>query len=250
MSKENITVVILTLNEEENIGRCLESLPDRFSIVVVDSGSQDKTALIARQYGASIYHRKFDNYSNQRNAALELVKGGWVVFLDADEVMDETIAEEIIYCCDRSSKKVAFRLKRQLFFMGRLMRFGRTVDYPLRIFHIGAGRYHGAIHENVILQHDIKVKKIKSGTILHYSFKNLEDYFTRFNEYTSLLAMDRVKHNKKFFPIFHYFRPWFEFLDRYLLRLGFLDGYAGYSYALISSLYSFIKYAKQKEIEI
>ena len=107
--------------------------------------------------------------------------------------------------------------------------------------------FQGEIHEKLIVENNA-VSSIP-GELLHYSYRDITDYFNRFNRYTSEIAKDRFDNNKKVNFLGHIFRPWFEFISRYFIRLGFLDGYAGYSYALFSSLYTYTKYAKYYELK-
>jgi hypothetical protein len=125
------------------------------------------------------------------------------------------------------------------------MHFGKTRDWPVRLFHREAGRYEGSIHEE--LKVSGPVGRLSRGLLWHYSYRDLSDYFLRFNRYTTAIAERHMAEGKRMPIVGHILRPWLEFFSRYVLRLGFLDGYPGYTYALISSLYAFIKYAKIQE---
>jgi hypothetical protein len=141
-----------------------------------------------------------------------------------------------------------FRVNRRLVFLDRELRYGKSADDPVRLFTREAGAFSGAIHESFVPRSGVTIGKISGGHLKHYSYKNLTDYFERFNRYTSRIAENHASKNRD--PNFtsHVLRPWFEFMARYFFRLGFLDGYPGYTYALISSLYTFIKYAKLFEL--
>ncbi|MBI2603887.1 MAG: glycosyltransferase family 2 protein [Deltaproteobacteria bacterium] len=240
-----LSAIIITLNEEGSLRRCLESLPP-CEIIVVDSGSSDRTLEIAKQWGASVYLRDFDNYAAQKNFAVSKATRPWVLSVDADEVLDETLRTSIKKITGTKHPSCeGYRVRRSLVFMGRKLRFGKARDEPLRLFRNGSAKFVDEIHEKVNIEGAVKTL---AGEILHYSYENLDDYFSRFNLYTHKIAWQHYKQKVKV-PIFkHIVRPWFEFTYRYFFRLGFLDGFAGYSYALISSLYAFVKYEKLREL--
>ena len=133
-------------------------------------------------------------------------------------------------------------------FMGRKMRFGKTQDQPLRLFQREVAQYVGTIHEEVKLASGA-AKPLSGGILWHYSYRDLSDYFQRFNRYTSAIAERHAREGRKVGLWSLVLRPWLEFFTRYVLRLGLLDGYPGYTYALISSLYAYVKYAKLRELE-
>ena len=238
----DLSVVIIAYNEEDQLPSCLKSLPPGIEIIVLDSMSQDQTAAIATSFGAQVYQRFFTNFAEQKNAALAYGTRKWVLAIDADEQLSPELAKLLPTIINRP-EGTAYRLDRRLVFMGRRMAFGKTKDRPLRLFLRGAGQYKGSIHEEYVPK-DGKILYLKGAVLWHYSYRDLTDYFIRFNRYTSAIAEQHAAKGKK--PSFasHILRPWLEFFTRYVLRLGFLDGYPGYTYALISSTYAFVKYAK------
>ncbi len=251
-SSLDLSVVIITYNEEANIGRCLLSVPKKAEVIIVDSGSTDRTCEIAESFGARIFRRDFTSFSEQKNIACSHATRTWILSLDADEALDPNLQGEIRAICnepDIPQTISGFRLKRRLVFMGRVMRYGKTTDFPVRLFRRGSCRFEGTVHERLtISKHN--TARLKKGCLFHYSYKDLTDYFNRFNRYTSAIAQDHWRENKKVKMVTHIFRPWFEFVFRYFILLGFLDGYAGYTYALISSLYAYIKYSKLYEFDM
>lgn len=243
-----LSVVFITLNEEENLPKALEVLPNGVEIIIVDSQSTDRTKEVARSFGAKVYDEPFENFGTQKNKAVSYATRPWVLSLDADEVCDERLLASVLEICKQPLESVVcggYKLERKLVFMNRKMHFGKTKDHPLRFFLREKAKFEGKIHEKVQLLDNLSIGVLK-GTLWHYSYKDLADYMVRFNSYTSKIASQQKKLTKMDF-VFHLLRPWVEFFSRYVLRLGFLDGYPGYTYALLSSLYAYMKYAKYYE---
>ncbi|MFY7930676.1 MAG: glycosyltransferase family 2 protein [Oligoflexus sp.] len=248
-SERDLSVVIIAFNEEANLTRCLQSLPQGVEIILLDSDSTDRTADVARSFGAKVYQRAFTNFAEQKNAAIAYATRSWILALDADEELDPVLASLIVQTIQMAPRDItAFSLPRKLVFMGRRMRFGKTQDRPIRLFQRGQARYEGSIHEELKLQQG-QLGRLRSGCLWHHSYRDLSDYFVRFNRYTTAIAERHVREGRTAPLLGHVFRPWFEFLTRYVVRLGFLDGYPGYTYALISSLYAYVKYAKLRELK-
>lgn len=242
----NLSVVIITLNEERNLRRCLGSLPSGCEICILDSGSVDQTLRIAADFNAKSSLRPFTNHAEQKNAALDLATRDWILSIDADECLDETARLEVTRIACSKSQEAGFRISRQLIFMGKPMRFGKTNDAPLRLFRRGQGQFNHAIHESLEVRGSIGALK---GKMHHYSYADLTDYFSRFNRYTTKVAENHFAQGKKSPAKFTLAcRFWVDFLQRYFFRLGLLDGYPGYVYALVSSIYAFTKYEKLREL--
>lgn len=244
-----MSVVVITLNEEANLERCLRSLPLGVELIVIDSGSHDATVAIASTFMARVEYRPFDDYAKQKNAGLAFATRSWVLSLDADEELLPA-SEDFIESIVQGKGRAAYRINRHLVFMDRVMKYGRTKDHPIRLFPKGLGKFVGSIHEKIQVLPPLPVLSFPSNAVvLHYSYKNLRDYFVRFNRYTDQVALDHF--NKKDpMPRFlaHVLRPWGDFLIRYFVKGGILDGYPGYVYALLSSVYGFVKYAKLREM--
>ena len=245
----NLSVVLITLNEEARIATCLQSLPRGSEVVVLDSGSSDRTVEVARSLGARVEQRSFTNYADQKNAAVALATRPWVFSVDADEVLTPELKASLLEVTRRvEGGPSGYRISRHLHFMGRRLRFGKTSDAPLRLFRRGEGRFESDIHERLMLSGSSRAVGSLPGVLVHYSYDDLSDYFERFNLYTSRIAENHDRQRKRMPPLLaHVMRPWAEFISRYFLRLGFLDGYPGYTYALLSAVYTFVKYAKLKE---
>lgn len=244
----NLSVVIITFNEQENLPRLLASLPAGVELIVVDSESSDATRDIARAAGARVEIRKFTGYASQKNAALSFATKDWVFSLDADEVPTRELWAEVFEVVSKSNKSVAARVERSQIFLGKKLRFGKTKDAPIRLIPRGAGHFDQEIHEGIVLRSDVSLIKLKHS-LDHYSYKSLTDYFEKFNRYTTAVAVNHKK-NKARLPsrVEQCVRFFMEFFWRYLCRGGFLDGYPGFIYALFGSVYVFVKYAKLEEL--
>ena len=250
----DLSVAVITLNEEFNLPRLLKSLPKYCEIVVVDSGSTDRTVEIARSFGARVENRAFDDYAAQKNCALNLANRGWILCVDADEELTPELMNEITAIVGRSKDRSdvdnlsGYEIGRKLVFMERSMKFGKTSDHPLRLIRRGSGKFVSQIHEKLELTSG-RVARIEKGFLRHFSYRDLTDYFLRFNNYTTRIALNHFRLGKSAPPLlFHVLRPLWEFASRYILRLGFLDGHPGFCYALFSSVYTFVKYEKLREL--
>ena len=241
MPIHNLSIVMIAFNEADRLPACLAALPAGIELILLDSGSTDRTVEIAQAFGAQVARRTFDDYATQRNAALAMATREWVFSLDADERVTPALAIQLSQLAEIPPEVSGLTVPRSLVFMGRIMRFGRTQDEPLRIFRRERGKFVHPIHETVALSHG-NVHRAK-GFLLHESYRDLSDYLTRLNRYTSKIAEQKAEH----VSWLHVLRPWQEFFIRYIGRLGFLDGYPGYAYAWLSSLYAYMKYAKRWE---
>ncbi len=246
----DLSVVIITYNEEKNITACLSSLPPGCEIILLDSDSTDQTQSLAQSMGAHIHVRPFTHYAEQKNAALALATRSWVLSLDADETLSDDLRGNLVAFLHspQAAQNGAYRLRRRLLFMNRIMKYGKTSDRPVRLFKRGHGEFVGKIHEAFAAKDPVQ-NFASRGYLLHHSYGDLTDYFVRFNNYTSRIAQNHFEKQRTISFLPHVLRPMAEFVGRYFLRLGFLDGYAGYTYALLSSLYTYVKYAKLIEMQ-
>lgn len=238
-----ISLVMITKNEEKNIAKSLESVKGLVNeIIVVDSGSTDNTNKIAQSYGAKIFKRPFDNFSAQKNYALSLAMNEWVLHLDADEVLSEQLKQEINKTIENTEYD-GFVLTRENFFLGRKMKHsGLDKEDRLRLAKKSLSKYVGGIiHEELVVNG--KVGKL-NNVFYHYTCPNLDGYFNKFEQYTTFGALKMADKNKKAKIVDIIFRPPFEFIKRYILKLGFLDGFEGFVWAVLGSYYSFAKYIK------
>ena len=243
MKKQRISLFIITHNEEANIAKCILSARDLVNeIVVIDSFSTDKTQLICRDLGANIYTHKFEGFTKQKNFALSKVTSPWALSLDADEALTPELAEEIRQAVQDETVD-GYQLTRANYFLGKRMNHsGLDKEHILRLVRTEKAEYRGGlVHE--VLHVEGKVKRLK-GVFEHRSYPDVDDYFVKCNKYTSLAAETMFKKGKKCSILIIVLRTPLEFLRRYVLRLGFLDGVRGLIWAAFSAFYTFIKYIK------
>ncbi len=234
---------MITKNEEKNLPESLESVRDLVDeIIVVDSGSDDNTVKIAQNFGAKVFQRNFDSFSNQKNYALSLASNEWVLHLDADEVLSEQLKNEIKNTLDRTEYD-GFYLVRANFFLKKQMKHaGLGREARLRLAKKSLSKYVGGIiHEELSVEGRLGYM---NNLFYHYTCQTLDNYFIKFDKYTTLGAVKMYENNKKFYITDLFFRPVIEFVKRYALRMGFLDGIEGFIWAALGMYYSFIKYVK------
>ena len=274
----NLSVVIITFNEEANIGRTLQSVQPlvadgKGEIIIVDSGSTDRTVEIAKSCGAKVFVEEWKGFAAQKNSAIDKSRGDWILSLDADEEVSPELLEEI----DRKLKyppalhKVAKRdsdgnlkpvcvngcwIPRQNYFLGRWIKHGGFwPDRKLRFFRRGTGRFEEtAVHETVRVEEynkggiSVSSKRLR-GALIHHSYPTLSDYIEHMNRYSSLGAEMVVAKGKVRFSFINIvLRPLFTFIYNYFFRLGFLDGREGLLLHLYHAVYVSWKYAKAWEL--
>lgn len=237
-----LTGVVLTKNEEENIGVCLKSLGFCDELVVVDDYSTDKTVALARKIGTQVFKRRLkDNWAAQRNFALKKAKPGWVLFVDADERVTPELKKEIKKAITRGGVWGYFLKRRDLLF-GQKLSFGEPGRTKLlRLARRDAGTWQRQVHETWVIKG--RVGEL-GGFLLHYPHQTITEFLTEINRYSSLhaqvLYQERVKTN--LFQIISY--PLGKFIQNYFFRLGFLDKMPGLIVALFMSLHSFLARGK------
>ena len=268
----SISILILTFNEEKNLPACLKAIAWCDDIVVVDSFSDDRTVEIAENLGVHVYQRQFDNFASQRNFALAncKFKHEWVFHLDADEIITDELKSEMEREIE-NAKVEAFRVPSKMIMFGKWLRFsGMYPAYQVRLGRVGVLRFKQVGHGQ---REDMDASRV--GTLknpyLHYSFsRGFEDWFTKHNYYSTLEAVEGLKiveknsidwggmlsigeptrrrRALKDVAVRLPFRPMLRFLYIYILRRGFLDGTAGFTYCLLISIYDYMITLKMKEL--
>jgi len=243
-----LSVGILTFNSERKIGEVLSSIKDiADEIVVLDSGSEDKTIEIAEHFGARVFYRKFDNFVNQKNHLLSLCRGEWVLFLDDDEVVSKELAGEILKVKENNPPADGYYVNVLTNYLGRWIKHAWYPDWHLRLAKRKKCRWEGdKVHEKLVV--DGKVGYLK-GNLLHYSYPSVSYHLKKIDLYTTLYAEGALRKGKKFSFLKLLSSPIGAFLRRYLLKRGFLDGFEGFVLSVMASYYTFLKYLKLWELE-
>ena len=238
-----LSVIIITKNEAGNILDCLASVAWADEIIVIDSGSDDRTVEICEQFGARVYVNQWPGYGKQKNFALDFAKGDWVLSIDADERVTPLLHEEIERVIANPGEFLAWKIPRLSSFCGRYMRHsGWWPDYVVRLFARGQAIFSDDIvHEQVLV-------KGRTGTLvgyfLHESIESFEDLLSKMNQYTSagaLLAYQKGKKGSLRKAIGH--GVW-AFFRCYILRTGFLEGREGFILAVSTAESSYYRYLK------
>lgn len=248
--KVPLTVTIVTLNEEKNISRCIESVNFASEVIVIDSFSQDKTCEIARGLGAKVHQEKWRGYGGQKSFAAEKAQNDWVLALDADEAVSQELAEKIRMIFADPSKvdpEKAFLLPRRSYYLGQWIDYGGWYpDYQKRLFNRKHSHWDGApIHEKVISAKEEKW----NADLYHYVFDNISEQVTTNNRYSSLQAEKMQRDGKKFSLFKLITKPWVKFMETYFLKRGFMDGLPGFIISVGAAYSVFIKWAKLWELE-
>ncbi len=243
-----LSAILIVRNEERDLPGCLESLRGvADEIVVVDSGSTDRTVEIARGFGARVIHRDFAGFGPQKQFALEQATGEWVINIDADERVSPALAQDIRAALSAGPAVNGYEIRFHNLFLGRRLRFGgHWSEWHLRLFRRDKAHYEGRdIHEGISVA---PPRGRLRGPILHESYTNFAEYLEKCNRYTGLIARDKYRKGRRFHFWNHARLPW-DFFCRYVLKLGFLDGNAGLIYAVLSAYYTWLKLVRVMEGE-
>lgn len=246
---KKLSVCLAVFNEEENLMACLNSIQDiAWEIVIVDGGSKDKTLQIAKEFNARIIKTNNPpNFHINKNKAIDLAKGDWILQLDADEVVSKELSDEIKAAINRDLETAGYWIPRKNFFLGRfLKKGGQYPDYTLRLYKNYLGRLPAKdVHEQAEVIG--KVGYLKND-LIHLRDKTFSNYLLRFNRYTDLLAQqlkeDETKTNIINFISFILIKPVFWFIKAYFRHRGYVDGFAGFIFALFSSFRFPVAYFK------
>lgn len=236
-----ISAIAITYNEEEHIERFIKSLSFADEIIIVDSNSTDRTVAMAEQLKTKVYKRAFDNFSSQKNYALEKANYEWIVFFDLDELISEELASEIKTKIDSAPDTSAFKVKRNFYFMGKHIRYsGFQNDAVVRVFKKSKCDFgNNLVHEKINVTGTTKLLKNSSD---HYSYKTFDSYNEKLTHYSKLQATALYRQQVR--PKLYHFllRPFWRLIHQYIIKLGFLDGKEGFILAYLSAFAVFKRY--------
>ena len=245
-----ISVVIITLNEERNIGRCLESVRDvADDIVVVDSYSTDRTEAICKEHGARFIQHTFEGHIEQQQWALEQAKYPHVLSLDADEALSDELKASILSVKNNWAHD-GYYMNRLTNYCGHWVRYcGWYPDKKLRLFDSRKGAWGGLNPHYVFsLTAGNQAAGFLQGDLLHYSYYTREDHYKQVEYFSAIGAKAYLKEGKRATLFNLYFNPVFKFVRDYIIKLGFLDGATGFTISRISAYATYLKYKKLRDL--
>lgn len=251
--RARLSVTLVVRDEEDRLGAALAAVAFADEVlVVVDARSRDRSEEIARAFGARVLVRPFEGFGPQKNAAAKEAAGPWILSIDADEVVSEKLAREIRERLAAQGEEagdgapVAFRVPIRLEFLGRALRFGRdTIVRPPRLYRKDRARFTDApVHERLVPEGPVGSLK---AVALHRSYRDVTHYLEKLDAYTSLAAEGKARAGLRLPGALLPFRVAWDFLDRAVLRLGFLDGLPGLAWAALSATSTLVKYLKLEE---
>jgi glycosyltransferase involved in cell wall biosynthesis len=249
--KQSLSVIVITKNEADRIERCLRSV-ERIAdeIILFDSGSNDNTIEIAQKFTNFIYQTDWQGYGIQKQRALEKATCDWVLSIDADEEVDQKLAENILKLLSQETNVYsAYKVRWKSFLIGKPTRFGRTARAPIRLFlRDGAQFDEEIVHEKVL--HKGKLSQINEGYLNHYSIRNFDHLCYKNRLYSLLMAEKYFNRKKKSLGIpFAILRGLITFIQIYFFRLSILDGNRGLLSSIMFAQYTFNKYAALWSLE-
>jgi len=247
MSRQPLSAVVIACDEERRLRACLESLAFADEILVVDSGSSDGTVALAESLGAQVVQQEWLGYGRQKQFAVEAAAYDWVLCLDADEWVSNTLRRSIETALAGPTHK-AYRMRRCNRFMGRWLRHGEGYpDWTVRLFHRAHARWsNDPVHEKVLTRGTVGEL---DGDLMHESEESLEQYLAKQNRYTTLQSEALYRAGRTAGVGRMVTSPVLRFAKFYLFRRGFLDGVPGLVHIAIGCFNSFAKYAKLMELQ-
>jgi len=240
-----ISATIITQNEERNLPRAIESLRCCDEILVVDSGSTDRTVEIAEKYGARVLEANWRGYAGQKNYASDEAAHDWVLSIDADEALSEDLEAEIWQIKKNGPQYDAYTVPRMAQYLGRwILHSGWYPDRKIRLFDRRKANWVGQfVHESVVCTGRVGALE---GNLLHYTCGSLSEHLKSMDRYTTLAAEEVVARGESVGASRLLVDPPWTFFKTYFLRGGYLDGVEGLAIAYMASLYTFLKYAKAR----
>jgi glycosyltransferase involved in cell wall biosynthesis len=244
-----ISATIITLDEERHVERCLRSLRGvADEMVVVDSGSHDRTLKMAEESGARVFTRAWTSYSDQKNFATGIASHDWILSIDADECLSDSLRDNLLQVKAGRLPADAFAFPRMAFYLGRWIRHsGWYPDYKTRLYAKDKARWEGEfVHERLVVKG--QTSRLK-GDLLHYTCDSLTEHAQRLDHYTTLAAQAMWTEEQRASLLGIVTSPLAAFAKSYLFKTGFLDGYQGLLIAGFAAYYNFLKLAKLWELQ-
>jgi glycosyltransferase involved in cell wall biosynthesis len=241
-----ISAIVVCMNEEANIAACLESVRWCDEVVVIDSFSTDRTVEIARSHADLVIERPWPGMAAQKQFALEQAKGEWILSLDADERCTPQLRAAIGDALANPGQAAGFEMKRHVFYLGRWIDHGGWYpDWKLRLARRDRARFTGhGPHDR--LEVDGPTQRL-DAELVHYTYRNFSQHLRTVDRFSDVFAQEWLAAGRRFSLLDALFHPPLKFLDCYVWKRGFLDGWAGFVIALTSAFYVFAKQVKLRE---
>jgi glycosyltransferase involved in cell wall biosynthesis len=246
-----ISAVLITFNEEKNIEDAIRSVSWADEVVVVDSESTDRTRALAERMGARVLINPWPGFSVQKQLAADAATNEWILSLDADERVSDSLRNEIAQLRKRGAEFDGFRIPRLSYYMGRAIKHGGWYpDMQLRLFDRRRGSWNGAVvHESVKMDDSAKIGRLR-GDIIHYSVEGPSDHRRMIEQrYAPLGAEKMLKDGRRTSIVNTVLSSWFAFARAYILKLGILDGVAGVWIAYFAAYHAFLKHSILLELQ-
>jgi glycosyltransferase involved in cell wall biosynthesis len=248
MQKLNLSISIISYNEEKNIGRTLESIADIASeIIIFDSHSTDKTKEIAESFGAKVILAEWEGHIKQKNKALKSCTQEWIIALDCDEVITPELKSNIINAINNGTAD-GYKINRETFYIGKLLKYAWQPDWNLRLVRTSSNPRWEGKNPHDELKIDGNIEKLE-GSLTHYSYKDMNNHFEKTIYYARLSAKTYFNMGKKFSLINLFLNPWVAFVRLYFIRQGFRDGMHGLIAGFSTFTYTALKYFFLWELE-
>ena len=249
-SRPTVSAMVVCFNEEDRIEDCLESLRWCDEIVVVDSFSTDRTPDICRRYTDRVIQRQWAGYRDQKAFAHSQTTKDWILLVDSDERVTPELRDEILHALTQDGGHFAgYSIPRLVHYLERWWwRGGWYPDYDVRLFRREKATWGGSDpHEKILV--DGKVRRLRNP-LHHFSYRNIEDHLQRINRFTSVSSQELKKEGGRWRLHDALLRPLGRFMRSYILKRGFMEGFAGFYVAVSAAVYVFLKYAKLWELEL
>lgn len=237
-----LSATVIALNEEKDLPRCLKSLQFCDEVIVVDSGSTDKTVEIAKKFGAKVIQEPWHGYGAQKNFAMQHAKNEWVLNLDADEAVTPELKEEILKEINSSNSAAGYFIARKTFYLGKWVRFGGWYpNHVTRLCRKSCSKWtEPKVHEELKIEGEVRILK---NPMLHFTFSDISDQLRTNLKYAKQGAEELYSKQKKANVFKLIFKPISKFFETYFFKLGMLDGLAGFIISVNAAHSVFMKYS-------
>jgi glycosyltransferase involved in cell wall biosynthesis len=238
-----LSACLITFNEEHNLPRALTSLAGiADEMVVVDSGSTDRTAEIAKEHGVSFFQRPFTNHADQKNYAASCARNGWIFLLDADEELSDELRNSLLEWKQREPEFSVYEMARLTWYLGAWIHHSRWYpDFQRRLYRRDKASFSGEIHS--ALRFEREAGRLR-GDLLHYTIRTFAEHEAKVEGYTTVIAGEMFSHGRRSWRAAMWLAAPWSWFQNYVLHLGFLDGYRGWLISRMAARGTWLKFKK------